>query len=314
MLSGTGALNFYDEGADAVRVRVPAKINLHLGVGDRRDDGYHHLTTVYQAISLYDEITIEANERAGIHVELAGEADHVIPVDDRNLAVAAVRLLAVHAGMKPHVSLRLRKRIPVAAGLAGGSADAAAALLAAARLWELPIERDELMNLAARLGSDVPFCLLGGTALGLGRGEQVRAVPSSGQYHWVVATSHGQLSTPAVYREVDRLREAGEGSYAADASSLLVAVRTGDARSLAGEVHNDMALAATTLRPEVLQVCEAGEADGALASLVSGSGPTVLFLARDQHHANALAGRLRMRRIAREVHIAHGPVQGAHLL
>lgn len=308
------ALAYVDRPAQSVRARAPAKINLHLGVGDARADGYHDLTTVYQAISLYDEVTVSPRPGAGVAVSVTGNDVESVPADDDNLAVRAVKLLAEHAGVAPQVRVRLHKRIPVAGGLAGGSADAAGALLATARLWSLPLRREELLRLAAELGSDVPFCLAGGNAIGTGRGEEVAPAPAAGRCYWVLAVADGQLSTPEVYAEVDRLRADGVGAYSDDVAGLLQALRSADPRQLADRLQNDMTAAAVSLRPQLQDVLDAGVADGALATLVSGSGPTVLFAARDSHHATALAGRLRLRRLAREVHCAYGPVQGTHLL
>lgn len=300
----TGALAF-DDGERAVRVRVPAKINLHLGVGDRRPDGYHDLTTVYQGIALYDEVTVIETATPGVRVEVLGDDAEAVPAGTDNLAARAVLALAARTGREPAVTVRIAKRIPVAGGLAGGSADAAAALIACSRLWGTPTGR--LPAIAAELGSDVPFCLAGGTALGTGRGEAVEPVTANGRYHWVVAAADGQLSTPAVYAEVDRLRATGVGRYSDSVTDLLAALRTGRAEELALCLRNDMTEAAVSLRPQLREVLDAGIEDGALAALVSGSGPTTLFLARDVHHATALAGRLRLRRLAREVHHVHGP-------
>lgn len=309
----TEALNYAGR-TDSVRVRAPAKINLHLGVGDRRDDGYHELTTVYQAISLYDEVIVSTADVDGVTCEVDGAFAAEVPTDSTNLAVAAVELLAAEAGVTPSVNVKVRKRIPVAGGLAGGSADGAAALLAAAHLWELNVDRAELLRHAAKLGSDVPFCLMGNTALGVGHGEQVAPVADNGMYHWVVATADTQLSTPEVYREVDRLRAAGDGRYSDDVTELSAALRDGNVRTLAAALRNDMSQAALSLRPQLREVLTAGMADGALAALVSGSGPTTLFLTRDEHHANALAGRLRLRQVTAGVLVATGPVQGAHVV
>lgn len=301
----TGALAF-DDGSRSVRVRVPAKINLHLGVGDRRSDGYHDLTTVYQGVSLYDEVIVTESTAAGVRVEVAGDDAAAVPLGEDNLAVRAALALGAELGVRPAVTIRIAKRIPIAGGLAGGSADAAATLVACSRLWGMPFG-DRLAKVAAGLGSDIPFCLTGGTALGTGHGERVEEVTANGRYHWVVAAADGQLSTPAVYAEVDRLRETGTGSYSDSAAELLAALRTGRAEELAPRLRNDMTEAAISLRPQLREVLEAGAEDGALATLVSGSGPTTLFLARDVHHATALAGRLRMRRLAREVHSVYGP-------
>ncbi|HIW62616.1 MAG TPA: 4-(cytidine 5'-diphospho)-2-C-methyl-D-erythritol kinase [Candidatus Stackebrandtia excrementipullorum] len=306
----TEAVALPDDNPAKVRVRVPAKINLHLGVGDKRDDGFHELTTVYQAVSLYDEVAVENADTVTVHV--TGEGAGTLPLDDRNLAVRAARALAEHAGVAGGVALSIHKRIPLAGGLAGGSADAAATLLACARLWGLPMSRNDLLDVAAGLGSDVPFCLVGAVALGTGHGEVVEPVEAGGTYHWVVAVSDGELSTPLVYTEVDHLREAGSGRYHDDVTDLLAALKTGaDADTLGPLLHNDMSDAAVRLRPQLADVLAAGEADGAVASLVSGSGPTVLFLARDEHHGHALAARLRLRGVARRILHVTGPVAGA---
>lgn len=308
----TEAFAFHDDDPARVRVRVPAKINLHLGVGDKRADGFHDLTTVYQAVSLYDEVVAESADDLSVHV--TGEGAGVLPVDERNLAVRAAMSLARRSGVAAHVRLRIHKRIPLAGGLAGGSADAAATLLACARLWALPLSRENLLDVAAELGSDVPFCLLGSVALGSGHGEVVDPVDVRGTYHWVVAVSDGELSTPVVYAEVDRLREAGIGGYHDDVSDLLAALRSGaEAVELGPLLHNDMAEAAVRLRPQLADVLRLGVTDGAVAALVSGSGPTVLFLVRDEHHGHALAARLRLRGIARQIHYVTGPAPGAVL-
>ena len=306
----TEAFAIGDPDRTTVRVRVPAKINLHLGVGDKRADGFHDLTTVYQAVSLYDEVVAESAD--DVSARVTGEGAGALPVDDRNLAVRAARLLAERSGVPCRVRLSIHKRIPLAGGLAGGSADAAAALLACARLWGLALSRADLMEVAAELGSDVPFCLVGSVALGSGHGEVVEPVEAGGTYHWVVAVSEGELSTPMVYGEVDRLREAGVGRYHDDVSELLEALKSGaDAMVLGPLLHNDMAEAAVSLRPQLAEVLAAGADDGAVATLVSGSGPTVVFLARDEHHGHALAARLRLRGVARAVHHLTGPVPGA---
>ncbi|HEY1175327.1 MAG TPA: 4-(cytidine 5'-diphospho)-2-C-methyl-D-erythritol kinase, partial [Phytomonospora sp.] len=156
----------------AVRVHVPAKINLHLGIGPLREDGYHDLTTVFESISLYDELTATPVDDPAITLTIEGEGADTLPTDRRNLAHLAAAELAAYAGIDAGAHLHLRKRIPIAGGLAGGSADAAAALIACNTLWNAGLTPAELDKLAAALGSDVPFCLHGGTARGTGRGEQ----------------------------------------------------------------------------------------------------------------------------------------------
>lgn len=295
----------------SVRVRVPAKVNLHLSVGPRRPDGYHELETVYHAISLYDEVTAERADR--LELTVTGEGADVLPTDDRNLAVRAATVLADALDVAPRVRLTIRKQIPLSGGLAGGSADAAATLVACDALWGGGLSRDELAGIAAELGSDVPFLVLGGTALGTGRGEIVSPVLTTGTWHWVVAVAATGLSTPRVYAELDRLRETGAAPSepAGKPDELLAALRQHDPRVLAAALANDMAPAAVALRPVLRRTLAAGTDEGALAALVSGSGPSCVFLAADADHATTIAARLTTRGVCRTVLTTHGPVRGA---
>jgi len=292
-------------------VRVPAKVNLHLGVGPRRSDGYHELANVFQAVSLYDEVTATLADE--LSVEVTG-ADGV-PVDESNLAVQAARALASAAGVEPGVHLRLAKGIPVAGGMAGGSADAAAALVACDALWGTGVDRATLAALAAALGSDVPFALHGGTALGTGRGELLSAVLGRGQYHWVFALADGGLSTAAVYAELDRQRaEAMAAAPAGAPDGVLAALRAGDPIALGRVLANDLAPAAVRLRPQLRRVIGAGQELGALGTVVSGSGPTVAFLVRSAAMSISFASALAGLDVCRSIRRAHGPVAGARIL
>ncbi|EID55092.1 4-(cytidine 5'-diphospho)-2-C-methyl-D-erythritol kinase [Saccharomonospora xinjiangensis] len=297
-----------------VTVRVPSKINLHLSVGDLRDDGYHDLTTVFQALSLTDEVTVFVTTEPGI--EVSGEGAGLVPTDDGNLAMRAVRALADHVG-KPHeadrVRVVIRKGIPVAGGMAGGSADAAATLLACTTLWNLELHRDELAEIAATLGSDVPFALYGGTALGTGRGEQLVPVLSRHTFHWVLAFDQRGLSTPKVYGELDRLRDAGDPPRVGSPEALLEALASGDPRQLGLLLGNDLQAAAVSLRPGLRRTLRAGVTAGALAGVVSGSGPTCAFLCSDGESALKVAAELAGAGVCRTVRVAHGPVQGARV-
>ncbi|WP_106258245.1 4-(cytidine 5'-diphospho)-2-C-methyl-D-erythritol kinase [Actinomadura rubrobrunea] len=297
-------------------VRAPAKVNVGLSVGPLRDDGYHDLVNVFHAVSLFDEVTAAPADRLQVRVEAApGSPVPVadVPVDDRNLAVRAARLVAARLGVEPRVALRVRKAIPVAGGMAGGSADAAAALLACARLWD-DGGRLDLMELAAELGSDVPFALMGGTAVGLGRGERLTPLPTGGTFHWVFAMAHGGLSTPAVYAECDRLR-AGRRVPPPEASDeLAAALAAGSAKDLAAALHNDLQPAALSLRPDLRRTLDAGRDLGALGALVSGSGPTCAFLAESDRHAADLAAALAERGVAASTLRATGPAPGATVL
>lgn len=293
-------------------VRAPAKLNLHLSVGPLRDDGYHDLTTVFHAVSLVDEVTATAAEGLSLQVEGEGAAD--VPLDESNLAWRAAALLAEHTGRTPDVALHVRKAIPVAGGCAGGSADAAGALVACDALWGTGMSREGLAALGARLGSDVPFALHGGTALGTGRGERLTPVLERGRWSWVLALSDSGLSTPAVYGELDRLRVSGPVRVSADPSDLLSAVRAGDAAGLGRALHNDLQPAALSLAPSLRRVLAAGRDLGALGCLVSGSGPTVAMLAAGPEAADGLAAELAAEGVCRAVRRADGAVPGARVV
>ncbi len=293
-------------------VRVPAKVNLQLSVGPVRPDGYHELVTVFHAVNLCDDVRASRGE--GLSLTMEGEGAEVLPLDDGNLAWRAAVALAEHAGVDPDAALHITKTIPIAGGMAGGSADAAGALLACDLLWNLGTPREELMMLAADLGSDVPFALLGGTAIGTGRGEVLTSVLTNGTFHWVFAMADGGLSTPAVYAECDRMR-AGESVPEPYVSDLLMqALRAGDAPLLAGALHNDLQAPAIRLRPALSQVLEVGEEYGALGGIVSGSGPTCAFMARDAEHALDVAVALTASGVCRNVKRAMGPAPGARAI
>jgi 4-diphosphocytidyl-2-C-methyl-D-erythritol kinase len=294
-----------------VTVRVPAKINLHLAVGGLQTDGFHDLVTVFHAVSLFDEVSVAVNAEPAIAVHGEGVAE--VPADETNLAWRAIQLLAERADREPAVSLVLRKGIPVAGGMAGGSADAAAALVGLSALWKLDLSRDELAGLAAELGSDVTFALHGGTALGTGRGEQIVPVLSRHPQHWVIALHRSGLSTPAVFRELDRLRDGAE-PLNRPVEPVLEAIAGGDPRQLALSLGNDLQAAAVSLAPELRRTLRAGVEAGALAGLISGSGPTCAFLCASADAALDVATELAGVGVCRTVRVAHGPVPGARVV
>ena len=297
---------------ERVTVRAPAKLNLHLSVGRRRPNGFHDLTTVFHAVGLYDEV--DAVHADSLTVAVSGEGAEAVPTDRDNLAMRAAALLGMETGHEPVVALTIRKAIPVAGGCAGGSADAAAALVASDALWGTGLSRDELLGLAARLGSDVPFSLHGGTALGTGRGEQLTPILGHGSYSWVLALAEGGLSTAEVYAELDRQRDSGPVGVVSDASAVLSALRRGDAAALGHALANDLQAAAIALRPPLRTLLDAGKDLGALGGIVSGSGPTVAFLARDEDHAAGLAAALAEQGVCRAVRQADGPAPGARVV
>ena len=296
-----------------VTVRVPAKLNLQLAVGPRRADGYHDLVTVFHAVSLFDEVTVVPAERDGVAV--SGEGADRVPSDRDNLALRAVAALRAvlpgGAAGRAGVHVTIVKRIPVAAGLAGGSADAAAALLACNELWGGGLGQAQLAEVAATVGSDVAFALLGGTAVGRGRGERLTpALAPATAYHWVLAFADGQLATPEVYAALDRLRAAGAGEPDLDAA-LMSALRTGEARLVGRALSNDLQQAALSLFPPLRKTLAAGLELGALGALVAGSGPTCIFLAASADRALDLAVSLSGAGVCRSVARVTGPVPGA---
>ncbi len=294
-----------------VTVRVPAKVNLELLVGPRRPDGYHALSSVYQALSLYDDVTVGEADDWGVSV--SGALADGVPTDDDNIALRAARLVADRYDGEPvHVSIR--KGIPVAGGMAGGSADAAATLVALDHLWDLGLDREDLEELGAELGSDVPFLVAGGTAMGSGRGELLAPVLARGTYHWVLALAEGGLSTPAVYAECDRLREGTDVPDPVATPALMAALRTGDPHELAPQLVNDLQEAAVSLRPDLGEVLSSGMEYGALGGIVSGSGPTVAFLVEGTEAGIDLAVALTASGSVRDVRRASGPVHGAHVI
>lgn len=302
---------------DAVHVRAPGKINVYLGVGGRHDDGYHALATVFQAVSLYEDVI--AHPAAEFSLSVSGVDDPgAVPVDDRNLAMRAAKILAAATGYTGGVHLEIRKSVPVAGGMGGGSADAAAALVACDALWGTGLTGQRLHELAARLGADVPFALHGGTAVGTGRGDQLNPALARGRFDWVLVTSDEGLSTPEIYGRLDEHR-AHNGSLSDDPPlsldvpiPVLQALRAGDPHSLAAAMHNDLETPALLARPSLDEVIKGGLDAGALSGIVSGSGPTVAFLCEAPESAQYVQNELQESgRVALHV---HGPVPGARII
>lgn len=300
--------------SSAVRVRVPAKINLALKVGAPRPDGYHPLATVYHAVSLFDEVTADWAPPGVFTVQVSGEGAGQVPVGDGNLAVRAARLLAraFGRGNLLGVALTIVKAIPVAGGLAGGSSNGAAALLACSVLWDLEVSDEDLVALAAQLGSDVPFALLGGTAVGSGRGEQIAPALTTGSYHWVLAFGWRGLSTPEVYQRFDELTAAPPVPVVP--AELMNGLRAGDPVRVGQALTNDLQAAALALQPRLRRTLEAGRELGAVGAVVSGSGPTCAFLTASAGAAVDLSVALSSEGVCRAVRPATGPVSGARVV
>ncbi|MDN0193771.1 4-(cytidine 5'-diphospho)-2-C-methyl-D-erythritol kinase [Streptomyces sp. S.PNR 29] len=296
----------------SVTVRVPAKVNVQLAVGAARPDGYHDLANVFLAVGLYDEVTVTPADELRITCE--GPGAEQVPLDRTNLAARAALVLADRHGLDPAVHIHIAKDIPVAGGMAGGSADGAGALVACDALWGTRASREELLDICAELGSDVPFSLVGGAALGTGRGEKLTALEVGGTFHWVFAMAARGLSTPAVFREFDRLGEGRDIPEPAASQPLLDALAKGDPDALAAAVSNDLQPAALSLYPELADTLAAGRAAGALTALVSGSGPTTAFLTRDAESAAKVAEALRTSGTCRTARTAPAPAPGATVL
>ncbi|MFJ9764218.1 4-(cytidine 5'-diphospho)-2-C-methyl-D-erythritol kinase [Streptomyces erythrochromogenes] len=297
--------------AAPVTVRVPAKVNVQLAVGAARPDGFHDLANVFLAVSLFDEVT--ATPADALTVTCEGPDADQVPLDRTNLAARAAEILAARNGLDPLVHLHIAKHIPVAGGMAGGSADGAAALLACDTLWGLDTPREELLDICAELGSDVPFSLVGGAALGTGRGEVLTPVPA-GSFHWVFAVADGGLSTPAVFREFDRLTAGVVVPEPQASPALLAALASGAPDALAATLANGLQPAALSLRPSLQETLDAGLGAGALAALVSGSGPTTAFLVADEEAAAKVAAALDASGTCRATHTASSPAPGATVL
>jgi len=301
--------------AEGVRVRAPGKLNLFFEVGGVQDDGYHDVASGYQAVSLFEDVWASPSDE--FTVSISGTVDvSGVPADDRNLAVRAARLVAQRIGHTGGVHLDIVKHVPVAGGMGGGSADAAAALVACDALWGAELGSAELYKLAARLGADVPFALMGGTAIGTGRGDQLSPALAKGRFDWVVVPSEVGLSTPEVYAHLDELRTrpdiGASGAVPEVAAGVLHALRAGDPIALAEHTRNDLQIAALSLRPELREALELGEESGALAGMVSGSGPTLAFLTADPE--SALELQITLSAAGYEALHVHGPVAGARVV
>jgi 4-diphosphocytidyl-2-C-methyl-D-erythritol kinase len=300
---------------NSVTVKVPAKVNLQLSVGPRESDGYHNLVTVFQAVSIFDEVTLtKSHEGSGVTIAVTGDQTHGVPEDGSNLAVKAAQLIAEKFGFVADVHIEVKKSIPVAGGMAGGSADAAATLVGMDALFKLEASREELLALGSELGSDVPFLILGGTAIGTGRGDQLTAALSRGTYHWVFALSTVGLSTPAVYSECDRMRAEREIAAPKVSDALMQALLAADPEAVGESLVNDLQSAACSLRPALTLILEVGRDYGALGAIVSGSGPTVAFLVSDEEAGLDLAVALTASGVVGSVARATGPVSGARVI
>lgn len=298
--------------ANQVSVRVPGKINLQLSVGPLQRDGYHEVATVFQSVSLFDELTMSESDGDGI--EIAAEGKSAIPLGKENLAYKAADLMRRKFDISTGLLIKIKKEIPIAGGMAGGSANAGAAIVGIDALFSLGLKRDEMERIGGEIGADVPFTISGGTAIGTGRGDQITPVLSRGSYNWVLALSSSGLSTPAVYKECDRLREGLDISKPHVSDSLLHSLSQGDATALGKSLTNDLQAAACSLKPALRLILDVGKDYGALGGIVSGSGPTVAFLAESEDHALDLVVALTSSGVVGNVIRVAGPVPGARVI
>ena len=294
-----------------VTVRVPGKINLQLSVGPLQRDGYHELATVFQSVSLFDEITVSEIDKG---IEITTDSKSNIPLDKENLAYKAAEIMKKKFDIETGLAIKIKKEIPIAGGMAGGSADAGGTIVAIDSLFSLGLKRDEMERIGSELGADIPFTIAGGTAIGTGRGDQIAPVLSRGSYNWVLALSSSGLSTPSVYKECDRLREGLDISKPFVSDSLLQALSHGDAKALGKALTNDLQPAACSLKPALRLILDVGLDYGALGGIVSGSGPTVAFLAEHEDHALDLVVALTSSGVVGNVIRVAGPVPGARVI
>ena len=298
----------------SVTVRAPGKINLQLSVGPLQSNGFHTVATVFQAVSIFDDVRVSIHDEPGIKVLSTNKHHDHLPLDHTNLAYKAAEIMVKKFEIADGISISLTKEIPLAGGMAGGSADAGATIVAIDSLYSLGLKRNEMEQIGASLGADVPFTISGGTAIGTGKGEQITPVLSRGSYSWVLALSSSGLSTPAVYNECDRLREGLEVAPPHVSDSLLHALSAGDSVALGKTLSNDLQPAACSLKPALRLILDVGLDYGALGGLVSGSGPTVAFLAENEDHALDLVVALTSSGVVGNVVRASGPVPGARVI
>lgn len=295
-----------------VTVRAPGKVNVHLNVGPRRTDDYHDIATIFQAVAIYDEVTVEPADC--LEVVVTGPEAELLPHHESNLAARAALIVAARAACEPNVRICVRKILPVAGGMAGGSANGAAALVACNAHWNVGLRTAELLDLAARLGSDVPFMLTGGTAIGQGRGERLTPVASQVPLHWVFAFPFHGLSTADVYARYDRITQPGPAVGVRVPADLRRAVEHGAVKQITRLMHNDLTESALQLQPHLRLVLRAGLDLGACGAILCGTGASCAFLADDRASGMRLAAALQASGVCRQAHYASGPVAGATIV
>ena len=273
-----------------VRLRTNAKLNLFLRVVGTRPDGFHELESIFHGIGLGDDIEIESTDSRGVEIEMTLGPDLAgdLPSPQENLVGRAIQGLIDGGGSNPGVRIRITKRIPIAAGLGGGSGNAAGALVALSELWGMDLEPGDLMSIAARVGSDVPYCVGGGTALAMKRGEALTPLPAPKSFWFVLGVTFREVLTKDIYRAWDTMEPVDN----AGSAPMAFAIGSGEPAEVAILLHNDLERPAFLLMPDLAEKKEAMTEAGALGSSMTGSGPTIFGMARDEAHARAIASKV----------------------
>lgn len=281
---------------DRIKLKALGKINLGLDVLGRRPNGYHDVRMVMQTVYLYDQILLEKTDKEGISLETNL---FYLPVNENNLAYRAAKMLIDEFAIKEGVHISLEKHIPVAAGMAGGSSNAAAVLYGMNRLFQLGLTDQELMDRGVQLGADVPYCIMRGTVLAEGIGEKLTPLPAMPKCHVLLAKPPISVSTQKVYEKLD----AQEVTKHPDIDGILLGLQTGDLKKITSSMGNVLENVTITEYPQIERIKDVMKEEGALNAMMSGSGPTVFGIYDDKMLARRAAARIREEQLAKQVHV-----------
>lgn len=281
---------------DKIKLKALGKINLGLDVLGRRPNGYHDVRMVMQTVYLYDQILLEKTDKEGISLETNL---FYLPVNENNLAYRAAKMLIDEFAIKEGVHISLEKHIPVAAGMAGGSSNAAAVLYGMNRLFQLGLTDQELMDRGVQLGADVPYCIMRGTVLAEGIGEKLTPLPAMPKCHVLLAKPPISVSTQKVYEKLD----AQEVTEHPDIDGILLGLQTGDLEKITSSMGNVLENVTITEYPQIERIKDVMKEEGALNAMMSGSGPTVFGIYDDKMLARRAAARIREEPLAKQVHV-----------
>ena len=281
---------------DKIKLKALGKINLGLDVLGRRPNGYHDVRMVMQTVYLYDQILLEKTDKEGISLKTNL---FYLPVNENNLAYRAAKMLIDEFAIKEGVHISLEKHIPVAAGMAGGSSNAAAVLYGMNRLFHLGLTDQELMERGVKLGADVPYCIMRGTVLAEGIGEELTPLPAMPKCHVLLAKPPVSVSTQKVYEKLD----AQEVTKHPDIDGILLGLQTGDLKKITSSMGNVLEHVTITEYPQIERIKDVMKEEGALNAMMSGSGPTVFGIYDDKMLARRAAARIREEQLAKQVHV-----------